>query len=46
MRLIVSEDVIGVPLFEYETLFAFSDDYLDMQPRIDGFLYFDELMPK
>lgn len=45
MRLIVSEDVIGVPLFEYETLYAFSDD-LTMQPRIDGFLYFDELMPK
>lgn len=45
MRLIVSEDVIGVPLFEYETLYAFPDD-LEMQPRIDGFLYFDELLPK
>lgn len=45
MRLIVTEDVIGVPLFEYETLYAFSDG-LDLQPRIDGFLYFDELIPK
>lgn len=45
MRIIVEEDVIGVPLFEYEKLFAFSDK-LDLQPRIDGLIYFDELTVK
>lgn len=43
MKVAVSEDVIGVPLFEYEKLFAFDGDKLDLQPRIDGLLYFDEL---
>lgn len=42
MRIIVEDDIFGVPLFEYETLFSFSDK-LDMEPRIDGFIYFDEL---
>lgn len=45
MRIIVEDDIFGVPLFEYETLFSFSDK-LEMQPRIDGFIYFDELKIK
>jgi peptide/nickel transport system substrate-binding protein len=42
MRILVEEDVSGVPLFEYETLYSFIDKF-DFNPRIDGFIYFDEL---
>ena len=45
MRIIMEEDVIGVPLLEYETLFSPSD-MVEIQPRIDGFVYFDELSAK
>lgn len=41
-RIIVEEDVIGVPLFESETIFAFSDNiYFD--PRVDGFIYASDI---
>lgn len=43
MKIIVEEDVIGIPLFEYQTLFAFNDK-ISLIPRIDGFIYFDELI--
>ena len=42
MRILVEEDVFGVPLFEYDTLYGFSDK-IDFTPRIDGYIYFDEL---
>lgn len=45
MRVLIVDDVLGVPLFEYETLFSFSDK-LDFKPRVDGFIYFDELILK
>lgn len=45
MKIIVEDDVVGVPLFEYENVFSFVKD-LDMVPRIDGLLYFDELIVK
>lgn len=45
MRIIVEDDVIGVPLFEYENVFSFVPG-LDLIPRIDGFIYFDELIVK
>ena len=38
----LDEDVVGVPLFEYETLYAFSNKIL-FEPRIDGVIYFDDL---
>lgn len=41
-KIIASEDLFGVPLFEYERIYAFQD-YLELVPRIDGFIYFDEL---
>lgn len=44
MKIIVDDNVIGVPLFEYETVYSFVPQ-LDMQPRIDGFIYFDDLIP-
>lgn len=45
MKMITEVDLFGVPLFEYETLYAF-DDRFDFQPRIDGFFYFDDLIIK
>lgn len=45
MRVIVEEDIIGVPLFEYETLYSFVDD-INIEPRIDGLIYFDEIIAK
>jgi peptide/nickel transport system substrate-binding protein len=45
MRIVVEEDVIGIPLFEYETVFAFVEG-LEFLPRIDGLIYFDEIIIK
>jgi len=42
MRIVVEEDIVGIPLFEYETVFAFVED-LEFSPRIDGLIYFDEI---
>ncbi len=42
MMIIIEEDIFGVPLFEYDTLYSFSER-LDFKPRIDGYIYFDEL---
>ncbi|MEK7126926.1 MAG: ABC transporter substrate-binding protein [Patescibacteria group bacterium] len=42
MKIAIEEDVIGIPLFEYDTLYSFVDK-ISMQPRIDGLIYFDEL---
>lgn len=45
MKVITEDDVVGVPLFEYETVFAFNNK-LDINPRIDGIIMFDELTVK
>ncbi|MDA1060998.1 MAG: ABC transporter substrate-binding protein [bacterium] len=45
MKIIMEDDVIGVPLLEYETLFSVSDK-ISIDPRIDGFIFFDELTKK
>lgn len=45
MRVVVEEDIIGIPLFEYETLYSFVDD-IYVEPRIDGLIYFDEIIVK
>lgn len=42
MKIIVEDDVVGVPLFEYETVYSFVDA-LEFEPRIDGLIYFDEI---
>jgi peptide/nickel transport system substrate-binding protein len=42
MRLIVEEDVIGVPLYESENIYAFHDDLI-FEPRIDAYVYFADL---
>lgn len=42
MKIVVEDDPYGVPLFEYQKIFAFSEK-IDLQPRIDGLIYFDEI---
>lgn len=42
MKIVVEDDIFGVPLFEYQKVFAFNKK-LDLQPRIDGLIYFDEI---
>ncbi|MFH1534160.1 MAG: ABC transporter substrate-binding protein [Nitrospirota bacterium] len=42
MRVVVEDDVVGVPLFEYETVYSFVEE-LDFSPRIDGLINFDEI---
>lgn len=42
MTVVTENDVIGVPLFEYDLLFASKKD-LDFEPRIDGFIYLQDL---
>lgn len=45
MKIVVEDDTYGVPLFEYQKIFAFTKK-LDLQPRIDGLIYFDEINTK
>jgi hypothetical protein len=45
MKVLVVNDVLGVPLFEYESVYAYNDK-LEINPRIDGIIYFDELIVK
>ncbi|MDD3861495.1 MAG: ABC transporter substrate-binding protein [Candidatus Gracilibacteria bacterium] len=41
MKILMEDDFFGVPLFEYETVYAFNDK-IDFNPRIDGVVIFDE----
>ncbi len=45
MNLVVNDDVVGVPLFEYEQLYAYSSRF-SYVPRLDGMFYFDDLILK
>lgn len=38
MRIITEDDVVGVPLFESEVLYAYADD-LNFKSRVDGYVY-------
>jgi peptide/nickel transport system substrate-binding protein len=42
MKQIIEEDVVGVPLFESETIFAFHKDIV-FDPRIDGYILASEI---
>ncbi len=42
MAVLVEDDLFGVPLLEYETLYA-AAKWLDFEPRIDGFIYLNDL---
>jgi len=41
MKLVV-DDVLGVPLFEYQNVYGFSPE-IEITPRIDGLIYFDDI---
>lgn len=45
MEVVVEDDILGVPLFEYENVYAFNDK-VEVRPRIDGIIRFDELTVK
>ncbi|MFA7685783.1 MAG: ABC transporter substrate-binding protein [Candidatus Gracilibacteria bacterium] len=45
MKVLIEDDVFGVPLFEYETVYAFNNK-LEVNPPIDGIIHFDELTIK
>lgn len=42
MKTIVSGDVLGIPMFQYETVFA-ARKGLQFTPRIDGYIYINEI---
>ena len=42
MRVLVEDEVFGVPLLEYDMLYA-AAKWLDFKPRIDGFIYINDL---
>lgn len=45
MEVVVNEDILGVPLFEYEIAYGFNEK-IQYLPRIDGLIYFDDLIIK
>lgn len=42
MKILIEEDVIGIPLFEADTLFAYHKK-LHFEPRVDGYIYLSEI---
>lgn len=42
MQIITEEDVLGVPLFESETIFGFKKDIF-FEPRVDGYVFASEI---
>lgn len=42
VRIVTEEDIIGVPLFESDSIFAY-DKSINFDPRIDGYLHIAEL---
>jgi peptide/nickel transport system substrate-binding protein len=42
MKIITEDDIYGIPLFEAETIFAFTKD-LNFEPRVDGYIHASEI---
>jgi peptide/nickel transport system substrate-binding protein len=42
MKIVVIDDVMGLPLFEYDQIYAYHEG-LEFEPRIDGLVYFNEI---
>jgi len=42
MKIVASDDIFGVPLFEYENVYSFVSK-IEITPRIDGLIYFDDI---
>lgn len=45
MRIVVNEDIIGVPLFETQSIFAYRNDLL-FTPRLDSLVYPSQIQQK
>ncbi len=45
MKVVVEDDVFGVPLLEYDIVMSFSNKF-SYEPRLDGFIYFDDIIVK
>ena len=45
MKMIVEDDIFGLPLFEYEVVYGYNDK-IEYLPRIDGLVYFNDLKIK
>lgn len=45
MEVIVDDEVFGIPLFEYEVGYSFNDK-IQYEPRIDGLIYYNDLIIK
>lgn len=41
MKAIIEEDVIGLPLFEYDVFYGYSKDF-SYEPRLDGLIYLQD----
>ncbi len=44
MEIIVTDEIIGIPLYESEVIFAYNKK-INFQPRIDGFIHASEIAP-
>lgn len=42
MKILVEDDIAGIPLFETQTIFAFKKN-LQFEPRVDGYIYAAEI---
>ena len=42
MKIVVEDDVVGVPLFESEVIYAFNKN-IKWVPRIDGYIFTSEV---
>lgn len=42
MKIIVEEDILGIPLYETEIIYGFSKS-IDFEPRVDGYIYPSEI---
>jgi peptide/nickel transport system substrate-binding protein len=45
MKILVEDDIYGIPLYESETVFAFYD-WIKFDPRVDGYIHVSELQEK
>ena len=42
MRIVTEDDIVGIPLFESDTIFAYLKN-IQFEPRVDGYMHADEV---
>ncbi|MFA5947690.1 MAG: ABC transporter substrate-binding protein [Candidatus Gracilibacteria bacterium] len=42
MKMLIEEDILGVPLFEYEAVYSLKNQF-SFNPRIDGMIYLEDI---